>query len=268
MGNEVFAFLFKLSTGYKIFKFFRNRYDEWTIAKLNETVKSHNKIQAICQNSAFLRQCLENNVAPSFIKAKLKRSKVHNSLKMEKAFLNDELGKNNELLCRLRETFNKQRNKLRIRLSNLDFVRFLMYLQTLRNKKSANYFKKMDKTLSFLKEMRFGKRVSTTPKCITNLSRYKLSPREESVLSLGLRFCVPPSHINREEVFAEFEGLLGQLDHSTPNSQVAYQRMKASLVDLAHGYCGSNIDVPDRQASNELVKIYLKLKENNNLVTS
>ena len=69
-------------------------------------------------------------------------------------------------------------------------------------------------------------------------------------------------------VLTEFEALLGRLVHSKPVSKEAYECLKARLADLAHGYCGSLIDVADRQAFKELFDRYAKLKENKDLVIS
>jgi len=77
---------------------------------------------------------------------------------------------------------------------------------------------------------------------VTNLSDYKLSDTEEFVLSHSLSFCLPPTSIKREKVFADFEVLYAQLDHHKPRSKEQLAGLKARLSDLAHAYCGSHID--------------------------
>ena len=80
---------------------------------------------------------------------------------------------------------------------------------------------------------------------IINLSNYKLSPTEEFVPSHGLNFCLPPHSVQREEIFAEFEVLIGQLLHHFPLSSEQFSALKARLSDLAHAYCGNPIDIGD-----------------------
>ena len=79
---------------------------------------------------------------------------------------------------------------------------------------------------------------------IINLSNYKLSQTEKFVLSNGLNF-LPPHSVQREEIFAEFEVLIGQLLHHVPHSSEQLSVLKARLSNLAHAYCSNPIDVGD-----------------------
>ena len=80
---------------------------------------------------------------------------------------------------------------------------------------------------------------------IINLSNYKLSPKEEFVLSHELNFCLPSHSVQREEIFAEFEVLIGQLLRHVPYSSEQFSALKAGLSDLVHAYCGNPIDIGD-----------------------
>lgn len=44
---------------------------------------------------------------------------------------------------------------------------------------------------------------------------------------------------------AEFEVLIGQLFHHTPESKDKLDALKAKLSDLAHAYCGTPVDIGD-----------------------
>ena len=63
------------------------------------------------------------------------------------------------------------------------------------------------------------------------------------VLAYGLEFCLLPTNIKREEVFAEFEILFAQLLYHKPKSIDELSLLKAKLNKLAHSFCGSLIDV-------------------------
>ena len=62
--------------------------------------------------------------------------------------------------------------------------------------------------------------------------------------------------------------LLGRLQHHTPSSKEDLQRLKARLADLAHSYCGTEVDISDRQAYKELLSTFTSLQQNKHLVIS
>ena len=77
---------------------------------------------------------------------------------------------------------------------------------------------KTERKLKLLFQQQFGNMAKPNKDTIFNLSNYKLSPTEEFVLSHNLNFCLPPHSVQREEIFAEFEVLIGQLLHHVPHS--------------------------------------------------
>ena len=97
-------------------------------------------------------------------------------------------------------------------LSFFDLVRFCRYLAVTDKQKEDVNQKKNSNNLRLLFQ-RFGNQISFQKSNIINLSDYKLSDTEQFVLSHGLSFCLPPTSIKREEVFADFEVLYAQLDH-------------------------------------------------------
>jgi len=72
--------------------------------------------------------------------------------------------------------------------------------------------KKNSNNLRLLFKHHFGNQRSFQKNNVTNLSDYKLSDTEQFVLFHGLSFCLPPTSIKREEVFADFEVLYVQLE--------------------------------------------------------
>ena len=100
---------------------------------------------------------------------------------------------------------------------------------------------------------------------IINLSNYKLSPTEEFVLSHGLNFCLPPHSVQREEIFVEFEVLIGQLLHHVPPSSEQFLSLKARLSDLPHAYYGNPIAFIDFLILKECIQATRSLKCNENI---
>ena len=80
---------------------------------------------------------------------------------------------------------------------------------------------------------------------INNFSNYKLSLTEEFFLSCGLNFCILINSVQKEEIFAKFEVLIGQLLHHVPHSSEQFSALKARLSDLAHAYCGNPVNIGD-----------------------
>jgi hypothetical protein len=67
-------------------------------------------------------------------------------------------------------------------------------------------------------------------------------------------------------VFSEFETLSSQLYHHTPISKEHLERLYAKLYDLAHGFCGTPVDLGDFRMIKECYNAFKLLKSNENIV--
>jgi len=126
--------------------------------------------------------------------------------------------------------------------------------------------KKNSNNLRLLFQHCFGNQTSFQKNNITNLSDYKLSDTKQFVLSHGLSFCLPPTTIKHEEVFADFEVLYAQLDHHKPRSKEQLAALKARLSNLAHAYCGSHIDWGDFLMTKECFQAIKSLQVNEDII--
>ena len=124
---------------------------------------------------------------------------------------------------------------------------------------------KNERKLKFLFQQRFGNMAKPNKDTTINLSNYKLSPTEEFALSHKLNFCSSPYSVQREEIFAEFEVLIGQLLHHVPHSSEQFSALKARLSDLAHAYCGNPIDIGDFLILKECIQATRSLRCNENI---
>ena len=68
---------------------------------------------------------------------------------------------------------------------------------------------KNERLLALLRRDRFGNALGDTTRHVLNLSDYVLSDTESFVLSHGLNFGLPPRYLCKEQIFAEFESLVG-----------------------------------------------------------
>ena len=103
----------------------------------------------------------------------------------------------------------------------------------------------------------------TTKFCI---STFYNSEIEKFVLAYGLEFCLPPTNIKREEVFAEFEILFAQLLHHKPKSIDELSLLKAKLNELAHSFCGSPIDVTKFPFDSDCLQAIKSLRSNKHIL--
>ena len=211
--------------------------------ELNNVVKLRGKIRGLQLSTKLLKECIFKRVSSKFIAKRIEKSKIRHNSTVERAFLNDKICKNQSKLVKLYRKLQEIRPKASQFLSFFDWARFSRYLanveQTQRDLIKAKHFR----NLNWMIKQRFGSVPSYFDDNICNLSSYKLSNIGRFVLAYGLDFCLPPSDIKREKIFAEFKVLIGQLLHHTSKSKESRSALKAKLTDLAHSFCGTPIDI-------------------------
>ena len=75
----------------KMFSYFRRRYNNDKIKKLNNILKLRGKIRTLQLSTKFLKDCIIKRVSPRFITFRIQKSKVRPSPTIERAFINDEI---------------------------------------------------------------------------------------------------------------------------------------------------------------------------------
>ena len=93
--------ILKFCTTNKLFKYFRRRYNDDQLKDLINVVKIRGKIRTLQLSNAFLKECIAKRVSPRYILSRIKNSQARPSPTKERAFINDEIGKNREKLVRL-----------------------------------------------------------------------------------------------------------------------------------------------------------------------
>jgi len=155
---------------------------------------------------------------------------------LERTFIYDEIGENHTKLQLLRLKLRHSWSSVGKFLSTFDYFRFSRYLADIEQRQRDLINTKHFRNINWLLKQRIGSVSANYGNNICNLSSYKLSDAEKFVLSHGLDFCLPPSSIKREQVFAKFEILLGQLFHHMSKSKDNVSALKAKLSDLAHSF--------------------------------
>ena len=93
-----FQAILKFCATKNLFKYFRKRYNSEQLKELNNVVKIRGKIRTVKLSTEFLDDCKTHHVVPSFIGHRIKAAKVQQTSTMERAFLQDEIGKNSTKL--------------------------------------------------------------------------------------------------------------------------------------------------------------------------
>ena len=101
---------------------------------------------------------------------------------MERAFINDETGKNQEKLVRLFQKLDEERLKTRKFLKFFDWMRFCRYVAEVEERKRNRIKTKNFQIVNWLVKQRFGS-VTNSGIIICNLSAFVLSDTEKFVLS-------------------------------------------------------------------------------------
>ena len=257
--------ILKFCTPNKLFKYFRRRYNDYQLKDLNNMVKIRGKIRTLQLSNAVLKECIAKRVSPRYISIHVKNSQARPSPTMERAFINDEIGKNREKLVRLLRKLDVLRLKTPKFLTFFNWVRFSRYVAEVEERKRNQIKTKHIETLNWLVKQRFGS-VSNSRNNICNLSAYVLSDTEKFVLSHGLDFCLPPTNVKREKIFAEFEVLMGQLFHHSSKSKECLSALKAKVNHLAHAFCGTQIDLTDFTMHRECFDVIKSLRSNDKII--
>ena len=263
--NTLLSAIFKFCTTNQLSKYFLRRYSDQQLKILNKLVKTRVKIRSAISQTAFLKASVGQRTLPKFVKFRIEKSSVRQTPKIERAFMCDEIEKSKSLITFLKGKLRALWQEVRQLLSFFDFIRFCRYIATIDERKERELSIKNERKLKFLFQQRFGNMAKPNKDTIINLSNYKLSPKEEFVLSHGLNFCLPPHSVQREEIFAEFEVLIGQLLHHVPHSSEQFSALKARLSDLAHAYCDNPIDMSDFLILKKCIQATRSLRCNENI---
>ena len=107
MNPVLFNAMVKFCTTNQLFTYFHRRYNDDQMKQLNNVVKIKGKIRTLQLSSKFLKDCITKRVSPSFITKRIAKSQVRHSPSIERAFLNDEIGKNVTKLNHLHRIFSE-----------------------------------------------------------------------------------------------------------------------------------------------------------------
>ena len=127
-------------------------------------------------------------------------------------------------------------------LSFFDVFWLCRYIARVDEKKEPYNICKHEAVIRRLQQNRHGMGLDDSAQHATNLSDYQPPDMVRYVLGHSFDLSVPRYGVRREEVFAEFEQLFAQLNNHSSSSKDDYLALKAKLTNLAHAYCGTEVD--------------------------
>ena len=233
---------------------------------MNAALRLRGKLNSVLFNVVFLRCCLSSGVSPKGIQARVRKAKVFHSLKIEKAFLKDELAKCEKLLKGFRRKFQGLYRQIQETISKTDFVRFSLCISECDEKQRGCLKERNARNLKLLCKKRYGF-VSISHDTIINLAGIKLANVQRDVLCRGVHFGIPAT-TKKEHIMAEFQLFYQNVLQFTPVSLSAAAMCRATLESTANEIITSPNDLKSFSLGREHMKALRELRQNEDIVIS
>ena len=251
----------------KLFSYLKSRYPGKQIELFNQLLRTRRKIRNIQLACEFYSDCIEAKVAPKFLQSRIRKSACKYSPTLERIFLTDEINSQKRLVTKIQSTYEKLLTSTKNILTNGELERLLNYISSVDEKQDKAKKEKHASSIELLKKCRYGDNFDVSRNNVSNLSNYKLDDDEMFVLAHGLNYSMPPNSrmLSQEQIFAEFEVLAAQLEHHVPVNLKRKQELKASLVNMAHAYCGTPLSEADMMMHSKYFKTVRRLKNEDSI---
>ena len=175
-----------------MFVLLKKFYGKSTVELCDKLLHTQCKLNNRSILNKYLEQCKNKMVVPKWLVARIYRSKIKYSPKVEKMFLKSELSKNMEIINKLKAMVLKKTECLKEKLQSIHFNKLLDYIQKIIVKQTKKLEVKNNNNINRLVRLKFG---SLSKQNIINLSSYALDDKEEFALSFGQNFSVPPKKV-------------------------------------------------------------------------
>ena len=246
-----------------MFKILKSSYCLTTVKLGNKLISTECKVKRNELLNNFLKECLNKLVCPKWIIARIYKSRLKYSYKVEKIFLKLEIRKIEERLINLKDSAVSIKNSLKIKLKEEHFNEFISYSENITKKQQEKYLAKNKKNLNRLVELKFG---NFTKQSVKNLSSQKFDEKDLTALSYGMNFSLPAKKVDQVATYLGFEKYLNQLLKLQPSSKQDEVALKANLVSVAHNFCKLKPEHSSVINSKEIISSLTKIKSNEHIV--
>ena len=136
--NLLLQAIFKFCTTKCLFKYFRQRYSDQQLKFLNKLIKTRGRIRTLLSKTAFLKAYISQRTLPKSVRFRVEKSHATVSPNIERAFMHDEIEKNQSMAAFLRTKCHLLWQEARQFLSFFDLVRFCRYLSVIDEQKEPS----------------------------------------------------------------------------------------------------------------------------------
>ena len=230
--TTILAF-FKFIRGTHCFKFLRARLPKATIDRLNDVVRLRCKIARESVKVEFIKQCILSGIFPRNYFKTVRRNKLHPSIDNLVRHSESDLDSTYSMLRNLRSA-HLQLLSVLDDISVVCQIMFYNFCRDMVRRTKEHTRSRLNASLS--DENASSNFASDLDRYVVNRAGISLTKTQKEALSVGLKFCIPPSRLNVLECGTQFENIFDQLKDLSPSLADAAGWLKARLVDLAHQY--------------------------------
>ena len=248
----------------RIFKYLKSRYSGVQLVLLNNVIRARGRYNSVLYNVKFLQNCLKNSVAPKGIQRRVRKSRVHHSAVIERAFIRDELEKSRLVEIRTRDKFRRLYKQAKSILNVYDFIRFSWLISECDCRQRNSLQERYNDSIKRLRQERFGLGTNNY-NTLLNLANVELNTLQKEVLCRGVDFGIVP-RISEPNILAEFELLQRQASQFVPISKADAERSKYELAAVAQEFATTKPDDREFCLKREHRKVLKELRGNKELI--
>ena len=145
--NTVFKAILKFCTANRHFKYLRERFTDQQIKCLNKLIRTRGCIRTLTLKTAFIKAKISQRTLPKCMSFWMKKSRACHSPKIERAFMHDEIERNQYRIVFLRNKCRLIGQEVRQFLFFFNLLRFYRYLAIIDERKEAANQKKNERNL-------------------------------------------------------------------------------------------------------------------------
>ena len=145
----------KNCTNESIFKNLKSRYSQQQMGSVTQLLRTSGKLLNPRLSNDFHRDCIAEKVAPRFIQSRIKRSACKYSPVLEKAFMTDEINRQNNVINKMQTTYDGLLVLVKKILSDQEVSRLLKVIDSVNARREKDKKIKHRTTIALLQWHRF-----------------------------------------------------------------------------------------------------------------
>lgn len=230
MKTLVLFFIYKTAKTDGVFKTLKSRLPSSKVKQLDKLLSYRCRVAKLNIKLNYYKHCLDAGVYDNGILRDVRRCNLRPSASLCSQFVSNRISHIQDNLISVQDSI--------LRLKDIEFdlpvYLFLRYkrmsiklVETTRQRFNASSQWKIQRLDDGLSSSHFR------PQIIHNFSSHQLSHSEQNALSFGLNFCIPDHKLSKEDIYAEFELTMVQLNEMSPTNPDKIQALKGGLVNIA-----------------------------------